>query len=217
PATSGNFFSALTPYNATPGEVQETLERISGAGQVEVSAGPGGEGGAERSYLITYIGGAADQFGASPRVSRTPAAESLHGASAEAAVTQVTEGGPGEDQIVLTATNLGDTSILGQVEPFTITDTLPAGLQAVSIRAKFREVEEGTGTESCSLLSLACTFSGTVPPFGQIEIKIIVTAANASSGEVNRVSVSGGGTPGASIARPITVSEAEPAAGVEAH
>jgi hypothetical protein len=220
-ATSGSYdlesgeHSALVPYNATPEEVQAAVEHSGvltrfGADRVEVSASPSGEGGAERSYMITYTGAEADLYVASPEVGRPPAIEALRGGRAEASITQVTEGGPGNDEIVVTATNLGDADLNVTSEPVTITDTLPNGLHAIAIKGR-----TGTGTETCSLESLACTFSGIVPAYGSIEIVITVTAAGASSGELNRVSVSGGGAQGVSIGRPITVSDSEPPAGVE--
>ena len=119
----------------------------------------------------------------------------------------------GKGQILLTATNLGDASVDGGAGGVvSVTDMLPAGLHAVSIEGSADKFEGGSqgikGPVVCVLASLTCTFAGTVPPYDQIEVVIGVTVEEgASSGEINGVSVTGGGAQGASIARPIRVGE----------
>jgi hypothetical protein len=115
----------------------------------------------------------------------------------------------GEGRIVVKATNLGDGNVEGGTVPFTIADTLPAGLQAVSIGTA-ESVPYFVSATGCSLNTLTCTFAGNLPPYGQVEMDIGVKARKgAGSGELNEVSVSGGETRGVSIARPVTIS-AEP-------
>ncbi len=114
----------------------------------------------------------------------------------------------GEGQIVFTASNLGYGDVDGETVaggPVVIADRLPQGLKAVSITALVgNQVNQG----KCELKSLTCTFAITVPPYSQIEVDIgVKVGAGAASGELNEVNVSGGQTPSASIARPITVSE----------
>jgi hypothetical protein len=119
-------------------------------------------------------------------------------------------GGSGEQecgQIVVSAQNVGDASTSGKV---TITDRLPAGLEAVNIKA----IAGGTGPNargpvSCSLKTLTCTFEQfqrenenkekevvpeVLPPFEEIEVDITVQdGGEAASGELNTVTVAGGG------------------------
>jgi hypothetical protein len=123
-----------------------------------------------------------------------------------------------EGEIVLTAENLGDAPVEGQASPATIADTLPSGLKAVGISATTRELHDlntfGPGTAvalPCSLASLTCTLNKTLEPYDQIEVRIKVTAAaSVSSAEENHVSISGGGAPPATIARPLGVGESTP-------
>ena len=119
----------------------------------------------------------------------------------------------GKGRILLTATNLGDASADGGTGGLvTVTDALPAGLQAVSIEGSADKFEGGSpgvkGPVVCVLKSLTCTFAGTVPPYDQIEVVIGVTVKEgAASGELNDVSITGGGAQGVSITRPIAVGE----------
>ncbi len=114
----------------------------------------------------------------------------------------------GEGQIVVTATNFGDAGADGETVaggPVVIADTLPKGLEAVSIHAEFG-ASDNAG--KCGLKSLTCTLASTVPPYGQVAMVIgVKVLEGAASGELNEVSVSGAETPSVSIARSITVSE----------
>ncbi len=133
----------------------------------------------------------------------------------------------GRGEIVVTAANLGDASIDGATSPVTIADKLPAGLRAVSISGESGTISRGsvmcpTSKELKEGVALACTYSGTfnddgkivpatLPPYGAIEVRIGVEVSESTvSGESNEVSVSGGGTPAASLSRPIVVSEGTP-------
>ncbi len=120
-------------------------------------------------------------------------------------------------QIVVTAANLGDTDVDGSKTPVRIVDSLPAGLEAVSVEGE----AGGPGTRNrgpvkCSLKPLACTFEGTLPPYDLIEVRIgVLVKEDASSGDLNEASVSGGETPSASVRRPIKVSGVPTPFGVE--
>jgi uncharacterized repeat protein (TIGR01451 family) len=95
-------------------------------------------------------------------------------------------------QIVVTAQNRGDADTSGEV---TISDVLPAGLEAVGIEGLAGTSSSGGGGPvSCTLHTLTCTFSGALHPYEQIEVDIAVSVkAGASSGEQNTATVSGGG------------------------
>jgi hypothetical protein len=134
----------------------------------------------------------------------------------------------GRGQIVLTAGNLSDADADGAATPVTITDTLPAGLKAIAMGGSAGGESEGEtnyrGSPRCPSSEelkegapLTCTFSGDLPPYEQIRVFITVAVQEgASSGEVNQASVSGGGAPrGASVTRPLTISEAPTPFGIE--
>jgi hypothetical protein len=117
----------------------------------------------------------------------------------------------GVGQIVLTAANLGDGPAHGQASPVVIVDTLPPGLHALTIEALAGEggnYGSSDGPVKCVLSTLTCKFEGTLPPYDQIEVRIGVKAgAEASSGELNHASISGGEALFAAISRPLTTSE----------
>jgi hypothetical protein len=126
----------------------------------------------------------------------------------------------GEGQIVVTAENLGDAATSG---PVTIKDVLPEGLEARSVKA----VAGGPGLfergkVSCVKSTLTCTLEGThqvvnekeeletvpksLPPYETIEVRIVVRAEGAVSGELNTATVSGGGAASAkTVSSPIQV------------
>ena len=123
-----------------------------------------------------------------------------------------------EGEIFVTAENLGDAPVQGETSPATITDTLPAGLKVLGIIGTTHKLDglNATGanqetTLPCSLGSLTCTLDTKLPPYSQLELRIKVQVESApSQGEVDRVSVSGGGAPPASISRPIGIGESNP-------
>ena len=91
-------------------------------------------------------------------------------------------------RIVVTTENRGDASTSGVV---TISDVLPAGLEATGIEGVAGELSH-RGPVSCALQTLTCTFSGSLHPYEEIEIGISVSVQGAFSGEQNTASVSGG-------------------------
>src|SRR5664280_214271 len=95
-------------------------------------------------------------------------------------------------RIVVTAENRGDASTSGEV---TLTDQLPAGLDASAIKGVAGEGSGGgnRGPVSCVLATLTCTFSGSLHSFEEIEVDISVSVQGAASGEQNIATVSGGG------------------------
>ncbi len=135
----------------------------------------------------------------------------------------------GKGQIVATVTNLGDASTGGVVR---ITDALPVGLAAKSVSGEVLEGTGGIGRKAvvCSPnprveSPLVCTVAGSVAPYDAVEMRIgvevqpgaVVCEQNAAGCEQNVVSVSGGGVPGLSVSRPVTVSEALEPFGVESY
>lgn len=122
----------------------------------------------------------------------------------------------GEGTIVAIVENTGDAPVDGAKSPVTITDSLPEGLKATAIAGAKWFGNTFTSLTCAPLPALSCTLSGSLAPYQQLEIRITVKVQeSASTGEMNRVSVSGGGAPPATIERPITVSEEQTPFGVE--
>jgi uncharacterized repeat protein (TIGR01451 family) len=112
----------------------------------------------------------------------------------------------GEGELVLTVENVGDAPALGTI---TVTDVLPAGLQALAIAGS--EPKHGgalgeTEALACSLEHLNCKVLAAVEPYDAIEVRIQVQALpGAAKGEQSAVTVSGGGAPSVHVARPLGV------------
>ncbi len=134
----------------------------------------------------------------------------------------------GEGEIVVTAENVGDSDVLaGASSPVQIVDTLPAGVHVnealpasaqVAAAVPFSGSREALGCTVLSPSEVSCESTGSLVPYGEIEVRIAVSVeAGASSGGLDQASVSGAGTPGASISQPVALaSGSEPAGfGVE--
>jgi hypothetical protein len=123
-----------------------------------------------------------------------------------------------EAEIVVGVQDLGDANVDGATSPVRIVDTLPSGLKALGIVGFAPEIgtlnAQGATTPiplACSLASLTCTLNNTLVAYNHIEIRIKVRVeADASASEENRVSVTGGGAPSASVARPLGIGESTP-------
>ncbi len=121
----------------------------------------------------------------------------------------------GVGQIVVTAENLGYADADGAAEPIVVEDTLPEGLKVHRDSKGKPEIsgaagnEFGAGPLACSLPStqqVRCTLEHALVPYESIEVLIgVEVEPEASSAEENMVSVSGGGAPPMSVARPIAV------------
>src|ERR1700729_3257692 len=135
-----------------------------------------------------------------------------------------------EGEIFLTAENIGDAGIDGAKTPVTVTDALPAGLEPLAIEGGSTGGANLMQPLTCSLSKLSCVYDReaeppspqglfrehALEPFMQLEVRIKVKVLpGASSSEANRVSVSGGGAPPASISRTLHISEEPTPYGVE--
>lgn len=221
-ATEGKFFLedpegvealAVFSFDATPTEVQTQLEGLYGAGAVEVSAKPvsvSEEAEHIRGYVIKFVGGLSYRD-IKPIVATSPffsSEKKLKGGEkggvaveGEEAIEarQVVRGGFEGSQIVLTATNVGDAGVGFEAAtagaPATITDTLPAGLKALSAEAGFRREP---GVAQCHVLgerTVTCTYStGALAPFTEL-LEVVIDVGvqpGATTGEVSEASISGG-------------------------
>jgi hypothetical protein len=223
PAT---FTPAFFKWDASAGEVQAGLEGLYGAGNVEVSGGPGDEE-ATKPYVVTFTGGLADRP-VQPMLAEASefflSCEGATGANCthQAMLTETAKG-QADGFIVATAVNVGETAIDGTASPVDLVDVLPAGLEVLSAEGNTKNgFSPALEPVECSVKAgrtVECSFAGKLPPFVQIEVRIGVKLAGAKSssqsGENNRVSVSGGGAPPAEVAHPILVGGGATPFGVE--
>jgi hypothetical protein len=195
------------PFDATVSEVQEALRsEVYPYRQLTVAEGKSEEN--TRKYIVTFPGQSVE-----PMEKLT---FELSGAAKSLTVDELGRGRPA-GKLVVTAANLGDADVDGATTPVELGDEIPAGLQAVAVEGKVPEAGGTLGGMSaqCALGSLACTFTGKVAPYDQIEMLVSVVARpGVSSGEVNQASVSGGGATPASVKRPVSLGGA-PSFGVE--
>jgi len=111
----------------------------------------------------------------------------------------------GQGELIVTVANLGDAAADGEADPIKIVDRPPPGLTVKSISGTADE--PGRGPLTCEKTTLTCTFSSpNLPAYDMFEVRIKVTVGeNAEAGEMNEVSVSGGGAPPASIRRGLSI------------
>jgi hypothetical protein len=122
------------------------------------------------------------------------------------------------DQIILRAENVSGAPAEGALSPIVLSDTLPAGLTARSIKGRIegKGIFPGGSHMSCTLSPLRCTSVKTVTPYEAVEVSIGVDVAlDAVSGAVNRGSISGGGAGAVSVGEPVAVSAIPAGFGVE--
>jgi hypothetical protein len=215
-----------------PKEVQTTLERMYGTGNVEVTGAPGAGSNPYEVYVVKFVGKLAYRE-VRPMTSES---DGLAGASAEATVKVIAQGRP-DGTIVVTAANLGDAVANVEAQPIAIADELPAGLTAIGIEATVDESTYVFGTKAppleCALGSLSCAFTGvapasaepsakrhypaSVPPYDHIQMRIAVNVSGATPVGPNEASVTGGGAPAAKARQPLTVSDAPVPFGVSSY
>jgi hypothetical protein len=185
----------------TAANVQVALEGVYGAGNVSVTGtGPGGR----PPLRVTSIGGDANR-------SVPPVTARSEVGSASATVLTA---GHSDGLLVVSASNMGNAEADGSSgSPVVLRDKLPAGLIAESAvgQAGNASYAPPRSPLNCSVVSgslVECSFEGKLRPYEALEVEIGVEVLPAGkSGEVNEVSVSGGGAPVASLQRPIAVSD----------
>jgi hypothetical protein len=197
--------------HATHENVQAALEAAYGAGNVVVTGGPGGAA----PLVVTSVKEDASRQVPSISIGEVP----VGSASAKVAIA-----GRPDGEIVVTASNLGDASATGEASPITLSDKLPPGWEAVSIKGvKAEGLTSGGGEEelSCSLTPTgeqpgpSCTSTGLVhplvPPYATLTLHLAVVDAGATAGEPeDEATVGGGGVGTISIKRPVPLSESTP-------
>lgn len=121
---------------------------------------------------------------------------------------------PGQSAtLIVSATDLGPVEVQAAGAKVRLRDQLPADLVATSVNGAAAGLGGFTGVVApleCSVVSgsvVECVFEGSLPSYEPLEARIgVEVLAGAKSGELNDVTVSGGGAPRASLERPITVS-----------
>jgi hypothetical protein len=202
-----------------PAEVQAALEAGYGAGNVQVTGGAGPENNNPfEVYEIKFVGALAYRHpnfrGVDLDLKKRPE-QGLTGGRKRLELKELAKGRPA-GLVVVTAVNLGDASANPETQPVTLTDKLPAGLEAVWIEGSAGETVGTRGLANplqCSLASLSCTFLGAheikqVAPYEPLQMRIAVNKIEARSGAVNEASVVGGGAPAARVKQSLTVSNA---------
>ncbi len=171
-----------------------------------------------RSLLAVLImGGAvlAGLSGAAPAFAEAPSWR----IASEAAPSNLPPGEEGE--IIIGVANLGDGEVDGKANPVSVTDTLPAGMTALSISAV--PVAPGKREEpvACSpppAKVFTCTYSGPLAPYGELKVTVVVQVEEAEGTEtelLNAVKVEGGGAPAASSVEPVKVSNEPVSSGAQ--
>ncbi len=227
---SSNSHIAVLRAGETPEGVQQALEEELGYGtgtvRVTGAPGPGGNGPYE-VYEITFVGKLADQPVEPALVASNNVKRLVGGKEVPGSVTlEETSTGRPDGEVVVTAVNLGDARADPAVAPITLADNLPKWLTPVAIEA-FADEQIGTSYEyplECSLESVSCTFTGksskgatSIPPYEQIQMRILVNVKKNTSTAKNAATVTGGGAPASSVEQSLAVSGAPVPYGVSAY
>ena len=120
-------------------------------------------------------------------------------------------GKPGQGEIVLTMSDLGDAPVDASAEhPVTVTYKLPPGLTATSVSSPYAKCPSGAPANP-----VVCTITSIVQPYTrlaiavQVRVSVAAPAGTATTLQAE-ASVEGGGAPSVSSTQRLTVSE-EPA------
>lgn len=208
-------------YNAEDAEVQSALEGYYGAGNIEVSGGPGDPSGT-KPYVLTFVGKLADRPVGFAETS-FPLCGLVGGGSleGEATLSEKTKGTP-DGHLIVTVTNRGDANLSGMITPIEVEDALPAGASAVGVETIVGTPSDklGRGPAQCTIPaphSVHCLFEGRLAPYETLEIIIGVALKGAKAGEQNEVTASGGNARRPEpFVRPIAVGSQTPF-GIEAY
>ncbi len=126
----------------------------------------------------------------------------------------------GSGRLVLTAVNLGDAPLDATATPLTVSYRLPAGLSAYDAAGRYIVQEVERKPFDCAVKtagSVSCEFSGTLPPFGALEVEVFVVVTDTGGGASGEFAVSGGNAPSASIPQRVTISEEETPFGLQSY
>jgi hypothetical protein len=121
------------------------------------------------------------------------------------------------DDFQITATDVGDHATAGAI---TLTDTLPAGLKAREV--EFIKNILGGNVEiispECKIeaQTVKCRHTAALQPDQSLELRLaVLVEPGAIGGEVNSITVSGGGSAGASLSEPVALGSPPPPFGIK--
>ena len=218
-ATAGEFRLGILPHGSTygaiptgisisvgesPEEVVKTFEAVAdeempSPGPIMQATARPGPNNQYETYEIKLVGEASIELSVS--------AANLSGGSETTEVKQISEERLA-GEIVVMATNLGTGYVNPAIQPVTISDMLPQGLEAVAIEGAADENFLHAGTQrttlECSLQAVSCTFTGKQPvkryspvaslfvaPYEQIAMRIWVRLTGAKTGAVDEADITG--------------------------
>ena len=176
-STTGNeepgALSAPIEWNETTADLQAKLEamRDIGAGNVQVSGGPGDELGT-KPYLVTFVG-ALSGNGRSLVPEQVLLTGGAHTVKSERALNV---NAAAYDHYTITATNVGSQATTG---PIAISDQIPARLTVVE--AEVREDPSGVSTPCTAAQTVVCEFSEQLPPGAKLVVTVKVAPRLAHS------------------------------------
>jgi len=132
----------------------------------------------------------------------------------------------GKATLVVTASNIGDAEANGEAHPITITDKLPAGVEAtvISLQSKGTNRHAGQALGTCTAAPvkgptpIVCTFVRDLAAYEQAEVFMNVKTSFPGAAEPsNEVSVTGGGAPSESLNQPLRVNGQPTFFGIEGY
>jgi hypothetical protein len=180
------------------------------------------------TVLFAVLAGATRAAAAEPLPTETYAHWSLESRVAPESLVPGTEG-----MIIATATDIGDAEVNAGAggSTVTISDTLPAGVTAISVEASSNNIGEERDEAklkierkedfTCPTLPapgkpIECTFKqGTLVPYELLQLKIRVKVNSGAQPGENKISVTGGNAPPAQLVRTVKIGSAPATFGVE--
>jgi hypothetical protein len=137
------------------------------------------------------------------------------------AAPTVLPAGAKEAQLYLAATNIGDADAEGEAHPITVSDRVPAGLKVTSslLRIAFRTEQKTfpcTETPEGGATKVSCTYSGKVPAYETLEVRMTLEVTGSPGALENTAHVEGGGAAeGASDTHPLQIGTGGTPFGIE--
>jgi hypothetical protein len=198
------------PYNAPASQVQNALEALApiGAGNVQVTGGPGGSG----PYVVDFLGSLANKD-----IGLLGMDSAALNGTAVAKTTVI--GGPSIARLNLDALNIGGVSTSGTI---TVKATLSSGITMLTEPITGRATGAGEVIDqewNCSTSTateVICTrTAGLRPGLALPAINAIITAAPGIEAGTVQMEVSGGGAPTATAELPLTVSSIPAKPGIQ--
>jgi hypothetical protein len=193
---------AIFEVGDEPHAIQEGLEGIYGAGNVEVTGAPGAKLGLA-PYEVSFKGALSEASVGLINSELSALLEFAGGVTAKWSVA---------DELAVILANVGDATADATKTPVGLVDKLPAGLSIVF--AEGNSLNKGTETRgpvSCvtkSSSEVECAFAGTLPPYDQLEVVIgVAVEPGTTSGERNDAQAFGAGAPPVEVKHPISIAK----------